>query len=145
MLSGPSFRSAFVFSINPLILSDFPLTSFHLAEASLLYLLLRGFILLRVQLSKNIKKSLLFIIIHILVLLLKSTCFICTTWKRKQTTDQQQHHVYEQTKSKQKQNQIMSHSNWPRVVDTDNAIVSLKDDFTVWRQSQMEDFLSITY
>ena len=46
MLSGPSFRSAFVFSINPLILSDFPLTSFHLAEASLLYLLLRGFILL---------------------------------------------------------------------------------------------------
>ena len=65
MLSGPSFRSAFVFSISPLILSDFPLTSFHLAEASLLYLLLRGFILLRVQLSKNIKKCLLFIIIHI--------------------------------------------------------------------------------
>ena len=35
MLSGPSFRSAFVFSINSLILSGFPLTSFHLAEASL--------------------------------------------------------------------------------------------------------------
>ena len=32
MLSGPSFRSAFVFSINLLILSGF---SFHLAEASL--------------------------------------------------------------------------------------------------------------
>ena len=31
MLSGPSFRSAFVFSINSLI----PLTSAHLAEASL--------------------------------------------------------------------------------------------------------------
>ena len=35
MLSGPSFRSAFVFSINSLTLSDFPLTSFHLTEATL--------------------------------------------------------------------------------------------------------------
>ena len=35
MLSGPSFRSAFVFSINSLILSDFLLISFQLAEASL--------------------------------------------------------------------------------------------------------------
>ena len=35
MLSSPSLRSAFVFSINSLILSGFPLTSFHLAEDSL--------------------------------------------------------------------------------------------------------------
>ena len=35
MLSSHSFRSAFVFSFNSLILSGFPLTSFHLAEASL--------------------------------------------------------------------------------------------------------------
>ena len=35
MLSGPSFKSAFVFSINSLILPGFPFTSFHLAEASL--------------------------------------------------------------------------------------------------------------
>ena len=35
MLSGPSFRSAFVFSINLLILPGFPCTSFHLTEASL--------------------------------------------------------------------------------------------------------------
>ena len=35
MLSGPSFRPALVFSINSLILSSFPLTFFHLAEASL--------------------------------------------------------------------------------------------------------------
>ena len=35
MLSGYSFRVAFVFSINSLILSGFPLTSFHLAEVSL--------------------------------------------------------------------------------------------------------------
>ena len=35
MLSGPSFRSAFISNINSLILSGFSLTSFHLAEASL--------------------------------------------------------------------------------------------------------------
>ena len=35
MLSGPSLRSAFVFNIKLLVLSCFPLTSFHLAEASL--------------------------------------------------------------------------------------------------------------
>ena len=38
MLSGPSFMSVFVFSINSLILSDFPLNSFNLAEASLSWL-----------------------------------------------------------------------------------------------------------
>ena len=35
MLSGLSFRSAFVFSINSLILSGFPWTSLHLAEVNL--------------------------------------------------------------------------------------------------------------
>ena len=35
MLSGSSFRSAFIFSIMSLILCGFLLTSFHLAEASL--------------------------------------------------------------------------------------------------------------
>ena len=35
MLSDPSFRSAFVFSINSLILSGFSLTSFNCAEAPL--------------------------------------------------------------------------------------------------------------
>ena len=35
MLSGSSLKSAFVVSINSLILSGFPLTSFHLVEASL--------------------------------------------------------------------------------------------------------------
>ena len=35
MLSGPSFRSAFVLSINSLVLYGFHLTSFYLAEASL--------------------------------------------------------------------------------------------------------------
>ena len=64
MSSGPSSMSALVFNIKPLILYGLDLTSFHLAEASLLYLL-RGFKLLYVQLSENIKKCLLFIIIHI--------------------------------------------------------------------------------
>ena len=34
MLSSPQFKSAFIFSFNSLILSGFPLTPFHLAEAS---------------------------------------------------------------------------------------------------------------
>ena len=56
---------SFVFSINPLILSGFLFTSFHLAEIVILYVLLRGFILLCVQFSGNIKKCLLFVFIHI--------------------------------------------------------------------------------
>ena len=36
MLSGPSFRSNFIFNINLLILVGFLLTSFHVAEALLL-------------------------------------------------------------------------------------------------------------
>ena len=59
----PSFRSAFIFSFISLIFSSFPLTSLHLAEAS--NLLFCGFTLLCVQLSKNITKCLLFIIVHI--------------------------------------------------------------------------------
>ena len=35
LLSGPFFRSSFVFSINSLTLFGFPLISFHLAQASL--------------------------------------------------------------------------------------------------------------
>ena len=36
MLLGLSFRSAFLFSIKPLIFFGFPMTSFHLAEANLI-------------------------------------------------------------------------------------------------------------
>ena len=85
MLSGLSFRSAFVFDISSLILSGFPLISFHLINLVLrtifknykslfclpfttkrcivvkdelkpYYLLFRGFIFLCVQLSENIRK-----------------------------------------------------------------------------------------
>ena len=39
MLSGPSFRSAFVLSINLLIFYSFPLTSFNFAEPCYLFFL----------------------------------------------------------------------------------------------------------
>ena len=48
-----------------------------------------------------------------LVLILQSTYFTCTIRIRKQTMEQQPHRACERTKSKQKQNQVMSHSNWP--------------------------------
>ena len=51
-----------------------------------------------------------------LVLILHSTFFICTTWKRKQTLEQQPHRACERTKSKQKQNEVTSHLDWPRVL-----------------------------
>ena len=55
-----------------------------------------------------------------LVLILQSTCFICTTWKRKQT------------KSKQEQNHVMSHSNWPRVLLFDLAHKKCSDIINGW-------------
>ena len=60
MLSGPPFRSVFVFSFNSLILSGFPLNSFHLAEASL-----SVFSWLYTLVCANLTKCLLFIIVHI--------------------------------------------------------------------------------
>ena len=85
------------------------------------YLLFRGFILLRVKLSKSIVKCLLFRIIQFLVLILQSNCFICTSWKHKQIMEEQPHRACEETKSKQKQNQVTSHSNWSRVLLFDLA------------------------
>ena len=80
---------------NSLILSDFPLISFHLAETSLLYLLLRGFVLLCVKLPKNIKKYLLFIIIQIFSTHFAIDLFCLPNLKRKQNSKQQPHHAYE--------------------------------------------------
>ena len=140
MLSGPSFRSDLIFSINSLILSGFPLTSFHLAEASLSAF--RDFILLCVQLSKSItKKCLLFIIIHI---------FSIQTMEQ-QIMEQQPHRACERTKSKLKQNQErhiqIDHAFYCLIQPTNNGMVSLK---SVQRQSkdvqsQKKDFLSIIY
>ena len=74
-----------------------------------------------VLLSTNIMKCLLFIIIHIFSIHFAMNLFICTTWKRKQIMEQQPHRVYDRIKSKQKQNKVMSHSNWPRVLLFDLA------------------------
>ena len=102
MLSGPSFRSAFVFSINSLILSGFPLTYFHLAEPSL-----SGFSWLYTfvwAVARKILRNVFYLLLlfTFLVLILQSTCFICTTWKRKQTIENQPHRTYEQNQNKTK-------------------------------------------
>ena len=39
----------------------------------------------------------------------------------------------------------IDHAFYSSIYPKDNAIVSLKDGFTVWSQSQNEDFLSIIY
>ena len=79
-------------------------------------LLFRDYKLLCVQLSKNISKIFLFIIIHIFSTHFAINLFICTTWKRKQTMEKQPHCVCERRRSKQKRNQVTSHSNWLRVL-----------------------------
>ena len=52
--------------------------------------------------------------------------------------EQQPHGVCERTKSKQKQNQArhikIDHPFYCSIKPTNNAMVSLKDGFTVWRQ-----------
>ena len=77
MLSGPFFRSAFVFTINSLILSGFPLTSFHLAEPSRsAFLWLYTLVSSCSKISRNVCYLELF---TFLVLILQSTCFTYTT------------------------------------------------------------------
>ena len=53
-----------------------------------------------VKLSKNIKKCLLFIIIHICSTHFAIDLFCLPNLKRKQNSEQQPHHAYELTKSK---------------------------------------------
>ena len=133
----PFFQTGFRFQYQLINLVWLSFDFFHLAEASLLYLLLRGFIFLRVQLSENIKKCLLFIVIPIFSTHFAINLSFCTTWKSKQTTEQLRYRAYKRTKSKQKQNQVTSHSNWPHV--------SLNYDSALWRHNQKENVLSITY
>ena len=136
MLSGPSFRSAVVFSINSLILSVafLRLLFIYLKPHHLLF---HGFKLMCVQLPKNTTKFLLFVIIHILsILILQSTCFICTTWKRKQTMEEQPRRAYEQNKNKTKLRHIqINHAFYFSIYPTNNVMVSLRDGFTAWSQS----------
>ena len=104
--------SGWLFSINPLILSCFPLTSFRLAEVLLCTFSgvhvsqKRGF--KRPKISQNIFYLWL---LTFLVLILQSTWFICRNWKRKQSMKQELYRPCEKRKSKQKQNQMTSSLN----------------------------------
>ena len=49
-----------------------------------------------------------------------------------QTIEQQPHRVCEWAKSKQKQNQVTSHSNWPRVLSFDLAHKQCNDIIKGW-------------
>ena len=106
MLSDPSFRLVFVFIINSSILSGFSFTSFHLAEASLSH-----FSWLYTHACAVVHKYTKY----------QSTSFVCTTWKLTQTMEQQPQHACEPAKAKQKQDQVTSHSNWPRILLFDLA------------------------
>ena len=131
MLSGTSFRSAFVFSINSLILPGFPLTCFHLAEPH--YLLFRGFILWIVQLSKNITKFLLFIIIHIFSTHFAINLFYLHNMNKLRNNNRIVHaNERNQNKNKTKSRHIqIDHALDCSIQLTNNAIVSLKGGFTV--------------
>ena len=51
-----------------------------------------------------------------------------------------------QNKNKTKSRHIqIDHTLFCSIQPTNNAMVPLKDGFTVWRQSQKEDFLSLIY
>ena len=92
--------------------SNFKRTPSPQFQAKPHYLLFHGFILLCVQLSKNITKCLFHLqLLTFVVLIWQSTYFICTTWKRTQTIEKQPHRACERTKSKQKRNQVTSDSN----------------------------------
>ena len=67
------------------------------------------------QLSQNIPKCLLFIIIHIFGTHFAINLFYLHNLKT-QTMEQQPQRTCERTKWKQKQNRVTSHSNWPRVL-----------------------------
>ena len=78
MLSDHFFRSVFVFIINSLILSGFPLPSFHLAETSLLACLWL-YTLVCAAVQKYLECFFYIQLFTFLVLILQSTCFVCTT------------------------------------------------------------------
>ena len=95
----PFLQIGFRFQYQPINLVSLSFDFFHLAEASLLYLLLCGFIFLRVQLSENIKKCLFFIVIPIFSTHFAINLPFCATWKSKQTTEQLRYRAYKRTKS----------------------------------------------
>ena len=123
MLSGLSFRSIFVFSINSLILSGFPLTSFHSVEVSLSALVCAVF-------QKYHEITFINNYSHFSTHFAINMSFFeqlenfNKLWKSKRTVhvnERNQSKTKTRSKSKQKQNQATSHSNWPRVALFDLA------------------------
>ena len=106
--------SAFFFSINSLISSSFHLTLLHLAEASL-----SAFSWLTL------------------------VCEVAQKYYEMYFTYNRTVHVNERNQNKKSCLIQIEHLFHCLIYPRNNAMVSLKDGFTVWRQSQKEDFLSI--
>ena len=148
MLSGPSFRSAFVFSINSLILSDFPLNSFHLVETSL-YAFSWLYTLLCAVVGKYHEMFFICNYSHfqyffcnqpVLSAQLKN---VNKLWNNNRTM-----HVNERNQNKNKTKSChiqIDHAFYCSIQPTNNAMVSLKDGFSVQYQSQKEDFMSVIH
>ena len=66
--------------------------------------------------------------------------WLCTTWKRKQTIEEQTHRTCEQTKSKQKQKKVTSHSNLPRVLLFDLAYKQYNGIIKGWLHCLMPEW-----
>ena len=109
----PSGRLSFSVSTDYLLWLSFDFLSFSWSLTTSFFIAFYSCV------SKTITECLKFIVFTFSVLILQSTCFICTAWSRKQSMDNND--TCEWTKSKQKENHVTSHSNWPRVLLLDLA------------------------
>ena len=134
MLADLFFRSASVFSVNSLILSGFPLIFFSFSRSLSICFFLALYYC--VQLSRNITKCLLFIIIHIFSIysfynqpvLFAQLENVNKLWNNNRTE-----HVNErnQNKNKTKSRHIqIDHAFYYSILSENNVMVSLKDGFT---------------
>ena len=114
MLSGPSFRPAFVFSINSLILSSFPLTFFHLAEVSL-SAFSRLYTLVCAVVQNYLQIFIFLIFIFRPFFYFHNLKNVNKLWNNNRTV-----HVNEPNQTKKK-SQVTSHSKWPSVILFDLA------------------------
>ena len=110
MLSGPFFGLAFVFSINSLILSGFPMTSFHLLQASL-----SAFSLLYTTLVCAVVQK-----CHEMSFIYNYSHFQYSFWNQSVLFAQLENVNYGTTNASC-MNQVTLRSNWPRVTLFDLA------------------------
>ena len=145
ILPGRSFPSAFVFSINSLILPGFPFTSFHLTEASLSAFLWLCALVCAV--AQKILRNVFNNYSHFQ----HSFCNQPTLFAQLKNVNKLQNNnrTVHVNKIITKENQVsqiqIGHAFYCPIQPTNNAMVSLKDDFTVIRQGEKEDFLSMIY